>query len=142
MVVQACLAATRPRKSAKNDTSNLRAFFGQCCSALELGSRVPHKFRIPGKELPKVQDKLTKRHVPVRHLEQITAEMTNQYLLDRVVEDSLKPKTVNRLREVLRGLFNFAIEHKDDARPDRRCRNPIEGVYRHRESAPIITCLK
>ena len=136
------LAATRPRKSAKNDSSNLRAFFGPCCPALMLGSHVPHKFRTPGKELPKVQDKLTKRHVPVRRLEQITPEMINQYLLDRIVEDNLKPKTINRLREVLRGLFNFAIEHKGYVCPDRRYRNPVEGVRRHREAAPVITWLK
>ena len=136
------MTATRTRKSAKNDISNLRAFFGPCCPALELGSRVPHKFRDSQRELPKVPDKLTNRHVPVRRLEQITSEMINQYLLDRVVEDGLKPKTVNRLREVLRGLFNFAIEHKGYVCPDWRCRNPIEGVRRHRESAPIITWLR
>ena len=65
-----------------------------------------------------------------------------QYLLDRVVEDGLKPKTVNRLREVLRGLFNFALEHKGYVCPDRRYRNPVEGVRRHREMAPVITWLK
>ena len=136
------LVATRPRKSAKNDSSNLRAFFGPCCPALHLGSRVPHKYRDNKRQLPTVPDKLVKRHVPVRRLEQITAEMINQYLLDRVVEDGLKPKTVNRLREVLRGLFNFAVEHKGYVCPDRRYRNPVEGVRRHRESAPVITWLK
>lgn len=96
------LLATRTRKSAKNDMSYLRAFFGLCCPALEMGSRVPHKFRGPGRALPKVQDKLKKRHVPVRNLEQISAEMINQFLLDRVVEDGVGPKTVNRQREVQR----------------------------------------
>ena len=132
------LVATRPRKSAKNDSSNLRAFFGPCCPALQLGSRVPHKYRDNKRQLPTVPDKLVKRHVPVRRLEQITAEMINQYLLDRVVEDGLKPKTVNRLREALRSLFNFAVEHKGYVCPDRRYPTPswesAATAKRHRSS--------
>src|SRR5688572_26811301 len=38
------LIRTRPRKSARNDITYLRSFFGTCCPALELGSRVPHKY--------------------------------------------------------------------------------------------------
>ncbi|MHC4993499.1 MAG: tyrosine-type recombinase/integrase [Planctomycetota bacterium] len=141
------LIATRPHKSAKNDLSYLRAFFGICCEALELGSHVPRKFRPghngnPKRELPKIKDKLKKRHVPVSRLEQITPEMISQFLLDRLVEDGIAPKTVNRQREVLRGLFTFALEHKGYVCPDRRYRHPVEGVRRHREQAPIISWLK
>ena len=42
------LRATQTRKSAKNDISYLRSFFGPCCAALEPGSKVPHKFRRDG----------------------------------------------------------------------------------------------
>ena len=35
------LTKTRTRKSAKNDLSYLRTFFGSCCQALEMGSKVP-----------------------------------------------------------------------------------------------------
>ena len=39
------LKGVRPAKSAKNDISYLRNIFGPCCPALELGSRVPKKYR-------------------------------------------------------------------------------------------------
>lgn len=51
------LKKTRTPKSAKNDISYLRSFFGPCCPALELGSNVPHKFRRPNQDLPRVLDK-------------------------------------------------------------------------------------
>lgn len=141
------MKATRPRKSVKNDISYLRAFFGPCCAALEYGSRVPHKYRAgengkPARELPKIEDKLKHRHVPVSKLEQVSTELISQFLLDRIVADGVKPKTVNRQREVLRGLFNFALEHKGYVNSDRRYRNPVEGVRRHREPAPVISWLK
>ena len=45
------LLATRTAKSAKNDLSYLRAFFGPRCPALELGSHVPQKYRRHGHRL-------------------------------------------------------------------------------------------
>lgn len=51
------LKTTRTYKSAKNDISYLRSFFGSCCPALELGSNVPHKFRQPNQDLPRVLDR-------------------------------------------------------------------------------------
>ena len=50
------LRATQTRKSAKNDLSYLRQFFGPCCQALQLGSHVPHKFRQGRRSLPTMPD--------------------------------------------------------------------------------------
>ena len=81
------LQQTCTYKSARNDLSYLRQFFGPCCKALEFGSRVPRKFRQNRKSLPKIKDKHTHRHVPVGYLEQISAEMISQFIRDRIVVD-------------------------------------------------------
>ena len=135
------LLATCTRKGAKNDISYLRSFFGPCCPALELGSRVPHKFRDTERPLPTVPDTLGKRHVPIRRLEQVSAEIISTFIRNRVVEDKVAPKTANRTREVLHRMFSYAIEHHGYVCPDRRYRNPVEGVKRMREPAPMITWL-
>lgn len=135
------LLATRTRKSAKNDISYLRAFFGPCCPALELGSKVPHKYRRPNQDLPQVPDKLKNRHVPVRLLEQISTSMVSTFIQGRVIADGISPKTANRNREVLHRMFSYAIEHHGYICPDKRYRNPVEGVKRANESAHCITWL-
>ncbi|MDP2897559.1 MAG: tyrosine-type recombinase/integrase [bacterium] len=135
------LLGTRRHKSAKNDISYLRSFFGPCCTALQPGSRVPHKFRGNRRTLPTVPDKLGKCHVPVGRLEQISTEMINAFIRNRVVQDGIAPKTANRIREILHRMFSYAIEHNGYVCPDRRYRNPVEGVRRAKEPAPTITWL-
>ena len=135
------LQGTCTYKSARNDLSYLRQFFGPCCKALELGSRVPQKFRRNRKSLPKIKDKHTHRHIPVGYLEQISAEMISQFIRDRMVVDKIATKTANRIREVLHRLFNYAIAHHGYLFPDPRYSNPVKGVPRMRESAPDITWL-
>jgi len=135
------LLSTRTRKSAKNDISYLRSFFGPCCSALELGSNVPHKFRRENLKLPQIPDKLKDRHIPVRRLEEISTEMINNFIQTRITCDGIKPKTANRIREVLHRMFSYAREHFGYICPDRRYKNPLEGVRRITESASVITCL-
>ncbi len=95
------LLSTRTAKSAKNDISYLRSFFGPCCPAMELGSNVPHKFRLNNQELPQIPDKLRGRHIPVRYLEKISSEMINNFIRTRITCDGIKPKTANQIREVL-----------------------------------------
>jgi integrase/predicted DNA-binding protein len=136
------LLATQTRKGAKNDLSYLRQFFGPACQALEFGSRVPKKFRDGVRELPKVPDKLSKIHVPVTRLEQVSCEMVSAFIQERVVSDGISPKTANRLRGVLHRMFNHAIEQCGYVCPDKRHRNPVQGVRRMREQAPTITWLK
>ncbi len=135
------LLATQTRNSARKDISYLRVFFGPCCDALKLGSRVPHKFRKCQRPLPTVPDRFGKQHVPVRRLEQITAESISSYIQDRVVKDHIAPKTANRIRGVLHRLFSYAIEQHGYVCSDPRYRNPVQGVHRMREPAPTITWL-
>jgi integrase len=135
------LRNTRTRKSAKHDISYLRSFFGPCCPALELGSNVPHKFRQPNQDLPQIVDRLRDRHIPVRLLEQISTKMVSSFIQERLTCDNIKPKTANRIREVLHRMFSYAIEHYGYVCPDKRYRNPVKGVKRIKESASAITWL-
>jgi len=135
------LLSTRTHKSARNDISYLRSFFGQCCPALEMGSNVPHKYRRSNQKLPQIPDRLKNRHIPVRRLEEISTEMINNFIQTRITCDNIKPKTANRIREVLHRMFSHAREHFGYVCPDRRYKNPLEGVRRATETASVITWL-
>lgn len=135
------LLKTRTFKSAKNDISYLRQFFGPCCRALEMGSKAPRKYREKLRSLPRVLDTKKHIHVPVSRIEQITAGMVNGFIRARIVEDGIAPKTANRFREVLHRMFTYAIEHHGYACPDIRYRNPVQGVRRQVEPAPVIVWL-
>ncbi len=89
------LLKTRTQKSAKNDISYLRGFFGPCCEALQLGSNVPKKYRRNNVELPIIKDRRKNRHIPVRKLEDISSGMISNFIQDRLVQDDIKPKTAN-----------------------------------------------
>lgn len=135
------LLNTRTRKSAKNDISYLRSFFGPCCPALELGSNVPHKFRRENLKLPQIPDKLKDRHIPIRRLEKISTEMINNFIQTRIICDGIKPKTANRVREVLSRMFSYAQEHFGYVCSDRRYKNPVKGIKKVREYATVIKWL-
>jgi integrase len=79
--------------------------------------------------------------VPLRHLEELSTEIVSEYIRERIVEDHIAPKTANRVREVLHRMFSYAIEHHGYTCPDHRYRNPVEGVRRAQEAAPLITWL-
>jgi len=134
------LLASQTRGSARKDISYLRLFFGPRCDALKLGSRVPHRYR-RGQEIPTVPDQFGKQHVPVKRLEQVTAEAISAYIQERLVRDRIAPKTANRIRGVLHRMFSYAIEQHGYVCPDPRYRNPVQGVRRMREPAPTITWL-
>lgn len=134
------LKATGTRDGYKNDLSRLRGFFGPCCDALKLGSRVPIKFRKePTKEA--IVGRQPGVDAPVRFLENINSLMISTHLNERVAEGEIKPKTANDYREIIQRFFNFAIEHLGYVSPDHRYRHPVEGVKRFKESAPEITWL-
>jgi len=59
----------------------------------------------------------------VARLEQISTEMTNAFIRNRVVQDGIAPKTANRIRETLHRMFSYAIEHNGYVCPDRGYRN-------------------
>ena len=135
------LKGVRPAKSAKNDISYLRNIFGTCCPALELGSRVPKKYRKEKIDDPIIHDSLGKRIVIVKKLEQITPEIINNHIRSRRLLDKISPKTANRIRDVLNSMFAYAIEHYGYRCPDKRYKHPVEGVKRQKEDAPEITWL-
>jgi len=132
---------SRTRKSAKNDISYLRMFFGPRCPALRPGTTTNHRFRDVRVSVSKVSLPISEHALPVRRLEELSTEMVSQYIHRRIVEDGIAPKTANRIREVLHRMFSFAIEHHGYICPDQRYRNPVEGVRRVREPAPVIAWL-
>lgn len=135
------LLSTRTRKSAKNDISYLRTFFGPCCEAMHFGSHVPRKYRKANQELPQISDKLKDKHVPVRTLEQISSEVINNFINDRRINDGISAKTANRMREVLYRMFSYAIDNYGYICPDRRYQHPVQAVKRAAEQAPVISWL-
>jgi integrase len=116
-------------------------FFGPRCPALQPGSTVNHRFLDAWSSAPIVAGRIYEHAVPIRHLEKLSKEMVSEYIQKRIVEDSIAPKTANRVREVLHRMFSYAIEHFGYVCPDNRYRNPIQGVRRLREPTPVITWL-
>lgn len=135
------LCQMRTRKSAKNDISYLRMFFGPRCPALQPGSTVNRRFRDGSAAVSKATPRAYDRAVPARLLEELSTETISTYIRERIMEDHIAPKTANRVREVLHRMFSYAIEHHGYVCPDHRYRNPVEGVRRAQEGAPVITWL-
>ncbi|HUN81052.1 MAG TPA: hypothetical protein VMV81_06020, partial [Phycisphaerae bacterium] len=93
------LATSRTRKSYKNDVSYLRIFFGPICESLKPGSSRNRRFG-PGKGSAGI-DRFKGRHVEVKTLEQLSANVMSNFINVRITRDGISPKTANRLREVL-----------------------------------------
>jgi integrase len=128
----------RTRKSYKNDISRLRVFFGPVCESLK---PYPSSTEQGGRIKKRLKDKYEKVHVKAELLEDISPEMINKFLADRMAKDSWKPKTVNLLRQTLHKLFSYAIKYQGFRSRDRRYPNPAAGVERMREAAPHIQFL-
>ncbi|KPK51102.1 MAG: hypothetical protein AMK72_00385 [Planctomycetes bacterium SM23_25] len=124
-----------PPGSCKKDTSRLRVFFGPVCKALELRPPGP---QIHGPGVKPCFDKYAGRHVQARLLEQVTPEMINRFLSERVQEDGWSARTVNHTRQILHRLFAYATKHLGFRAPDRRYPNPAAAVERRPEPAPEI----
>ena len=125
----------RTRKSYKNDISRLRTFFGPICESLIPYSSNPERRR-------KAKDKFEKVHLKAELLEDITAEMVNRFIGNRVAENNWSPKTVNLHRQTLHKLFAYAIKYQGFRSRDRRYPNPAAAVERMREKAPQIRYLE
>jgi hypothetical protein len=111
------LESTRTFKSFKNDFSRLRAFFESICQPLE--SCPPGVKR--GQQTKKVaKHKYAGAHVQVGFLEDISPEVINRFLADRIKQDNWAPKTVNLMRQILHELFAYAIKHHGFRPRDRR----------------------
>jgi integrase len=133
------LATARTRKSYKNDISNLRIFFGPICEALKPGGTRNRRFG-PG-EGSSGKDRFEGRHVEVKTLEQLSANVMSNFINTRITKDGISPKTANRMREVLHVLFNYAIRQHGFRSVDRRYPNPVDAVPRRREEEPVIRFL-
>lgn len=133
------LATARTRKSYKNDISNLRIFFGPICEALRPGSTRNRRFG-PG-EGSAGKDRFKGRHVEVKTLEQLSANVMSNFISTRITKDGISPKTANRMREVLHVMFNYAIRQHEFRATDRRFPNPVDAVPRRREEEPVIRFL-
>lgn len=139
----AFLRTVRTHKSLHNDISVLRMVFGPVCPAL-----VPKDPRrrddgsAPTKrKQPKASGDSKVEPLAAKHLEEVTTAMVEQYLTRRVREDGIAPKTVNRSREVLHRMFNYARKQCGYINPDRRTPNPISDVERRAEPARSIRFL-
>lgn len=122
------LLATRTKKSAKNELSYLRTIFGQICPSLK-----------PSKEI--IQRNPKTLISPVTYLEQLSVQTISEYLDTRATVGKLSPKTVNRIREVLNGLFSFAIRRFDYTYSGQRFKHPVQAIKKRKESAPEIIFL-
>ncbi|MFB3893970.1 MAG: tyrosine-type recombinase/integrase [Phycisphaerae bacterium] len=133
------LMATRTYKSWKNDLSRLRVLFGPVCEPLKPG--------FPGcqrdaKTTRVLADRYAGKHIQGSVLEDITPQVINRFITDRMAQNAWKPKTANHTRITLHRLFAYAIKHHGFVSRDRRYPNPAKGVERFKEMAPDITFLK
>jgi len=125
------LSTIRRGKSYSGDISLLRIFFGPICPSLELGSHVNSRF---GGENPKtIKDRFKNRHVPAKYLEEVTPEVIETFISQRIRRDKISPKTANRQREILHRMFEYAIKKWRFVAADRRFPNPAAAVERRRE---------
>jgi integrase len=133
------LMATRTFKSYKNDFSRLRIFFGPVCDLLEPG--------VPGAKFGTKSDKTgfdkyAGKHIKAELLEDISTEVINRFIAERIQQDGWSPKTANLLRQTLHKLFAYAIKHYGFRSRDRKYSNPLTGVDRQKEPAPQIRFLR
>jgi len=132
------ITATRTYKSYKNDISRLRKFFGPVCESLK---PCPPGIKRGQKSGKLVKDKYACAHVQAAYLEDISPEVINRFLSDKIKLNGWVPKTTNLMRQILHKLFSYAIRHHGSRSPDRRYSNPVACVDRLREPAPEIRFL-
>ena len=132
------LKMTRTHKSYKNDISRLRIFFGPICESLKLA---PPGGKHENRHPKKIRDKYEGVHVKAELLEDVTPEIINCFLVDRVQLNNWSPKTSNLMRQILHKLFAYAIKHHGFRSRDNRYPNPVTGVDRLQEPAPQIRFL-
>jgi len=134
------LTTIRTSKSYSADTSSLRVFFGPVCPSMKLGTHVNARFRQDAEGKP-LRDGFKRRHIAAKHLEDVTPELIETFIVRRIREDKIAPKTANRLREILHRMFEYAIKKWHFVSRDRRYPNPVAAVERRPEPAPVITWL-
>ncbi len=133
------LSTARTRKSYSSDLSILRVFFGPVCDALQPGSYTNKKWL--NENSSTAADANGSTHVSARLLEEVTTAKIDNFITRRIREKGIVPKTANRYREVLCGLFKYAIRNFGYASSDRRHPNPAAVVPRRREPPHVIRFL-
>lgn len=103
----------------------------RACQGGKRGSKTPKR----GK------DKYAGAHISVEFVEDISSEVINRFLADRITLDSWAHKTVNLTRQVLHKFFVHANKHHGYRPRDRRYTNPVDYIQRLREPAPQIRFL-
>lgn len=131
----------RKGKGAASDIGRLRQFFGPVCPALEYPPRTERRLRDNPRPLPSRRDEKAETYIPIKKLEDLTANMITAVLRERFVTGEISGRTANRYRGVLSSMFTFARKHHGYVCPEARYRNPVEGVDRFPEKAGIITYL-
>jgi len=132
---------TRRGKGATSDISRLRMFFGPVCPGLEYPVRSERKLKANPPSGPRHRDPKTDAYIPVKRLEDLSANMIGSILRERYLAGEISGKTANRYRGVLSSMFTYAQKHHRYICPDRRYRNPVEGVDRFPERPMVITWL-
>jgi integrase len=107
--------------------------FGPVCDDLKPRAHSPRKYRLKSDGRVKVPC------IEVRYVEQITTMMIADFIRERADADDLKPKTVNRYREVLQRFFNWAMEEGGVRMPGGI--NPVKRVKRRPEGDRTIRFL-
>lgn len=126
-------------KSAQTDIYYLRDAFGPLCDALKITSR---KVSLRTKKRPPKPGQDRRRKAPVIDascFEQITTAQIAAFISGQMASRGLAPKTMNRCREILVRLFNWAMTQYGLKIPEDK--NPATRVDRYKESAPEIRFL-
>ncbi len=126
-------------KSAQTDIYYLRDVFGPICEALRVTSRKLNPARKKRPPKPGQDRRFKAAVIEPTCFEAITTADIANFVSSRKQSRGLAPKTINRYREILTRLFNWAMTQHGIRLPGDK--NPAAAVEKYRESAPVIRFL-
>ncbi|HEY4329761.1 MAG TPA: tyrosine-type recombinase/integrase [Phycisphaerae bacterium] len=126
-------------KSAQTDIYYLRDVFGPVCDALRITSRKLNPDRKKRPPKPGQDRRFKATAIEPSFFEAITTADIANFVSSRKQSRGLAPKTINRYREILTRLFNWAMTQHGIRLPSDK--NPAAAVDKYRESAPVIRFL-
>ena len=118
--------AAKTKNTAKSELYYLRDIFGPICPELQPAGKPARKTR---------QDE----HLEARCFESITTAQIVQFILNRMRDRGLSPKTCNHYRAILSRLFSWAMSQYGIKLPGDT--NPASKVERYRERSRTIRFL-
>ncbi|HVS70797.1 MAG TPA: site-specific integrase [Phycisphaerae bacterium] len=134
------IRTVKTAKSAQTDIYYLRDVFGPVCDAVRITSRRigPNSKKRPPK--PGQDRRFKAAVIEPKCFEAITTSDIATFVASRKASRGLAAKTINRYREILTRLFNWAMtQHGVRMSGDK---NPAAAVERYREAAPVIHFLR